>query len=47
MTPRPSTPSQSLRDSGGCARLAHQAIAAKMGSANSMRYMMSVTASTP
>jgi len=40
-------PSQSLRDSGGLPRLAHQPMAAKMGSANSMRYMISVTASTP
>ena len=37
----------SRRVSACCPRLAHQAMAAKSGSANNMRNMISVTASTP
>jgi hypothetical protein len=33
--------------SGGLPRPAHHAIARKNGSANSMRYMITITASTP
>ena len=40
-------PHQSRRDNAGLPRLAHQAKPKNRGSANSMRYMMSVTASTP
>jgi hypothetical protein len=41
------TIAQSRRSSGGLPRPAHHASATNIGSAMSMRYMMSVTASTP
>ena len=38
---------RSRRVSGGLPRLDHHAMIANKGKANNMRYMMSVTASTP